>query len=354
MSRKRTMLAAATVCAGLMFSVDGNAADTQRTLDLNALKERERTIVAAPGADELQQAEDMIGFAADWAMEADLQDRFGRSAAAWRKLVARHEGELERIRERNRKGAAFLAWASWLELTSQLITFADALGAERSDRIAPETGAALELCAEGQCEPLPVDQLLEQAAPGAGTQIDMRQFKQIQDRLLQTLPSLGLVRCDMAQGRCWSPGRTGEAEIRHPASLALLGHAARVAGRTWRGTAHYGRYASTAAARHWSQWRNIYVHWRKHSQQFPGNPSIMQYARDMGSFLKTPPKGTRMAVRENGERMFYHAASDRFGVIGRNGFLKTYYRPGGGVAKDGLRYWRGQLRQWKATERIVR
>ncbi len=343
----------AAAFASLAFCIEAGAEDGRKTLDLKALDERSRLTVSAPSAEELRGAEEAIGVAADWALEANLQDRFARGRGAWRALVDRHEEELERIRERNHEGEALLAWAQWFELGGQLMAFAGALDASRA-RAAPGTADAFELCYESLCDRLPLGLMLERALPAGATDTESLQFDEVRGLLLQTLPSLAPVRCDMAWQQCWVAEESEAVGVRHPASFALLGHAGRIAARMSR-TALYGsQQALLAANRHWAQWRNIYDHWRKHRHKFPGNPTVLRYAEEMTRFLKTPPPGTRMALRQNGDRMFYHAPSDRFGVIAQNGFLKTYFRPGRGVAQDGLRYWRSQLRQWSATEEIVK
>ena len=359
MNGKCTVLAAMFALTGLV--INGNTANAEQTLDIGILEEREKLMVDAPSAEAFQEAHDAISFSGDWSIESDLEDRFEHHKVAWRNLVATHERTLARIQKTNHEGAALLAWAGWLELGSQVMTFANVINAASSggaglDEHATleETGATLEICRGNDCEALPIELLLEESAPSGGSEIEVRQFDLIRGGLHRTLSDLRHVRCSMTEGRCWEPGAMGEGAIRHPASFALLGHAARIAGSVWRGSAHYGRYAGATAARHWRQWRNINEHWQKHAQKFPGNPSVMQYAGDMSQFLKNPPKGTRAATRANGDRMFYHAASDRFGVIGKDGFMKTYFRPGRGISKDGRRYWRGQLRQWQAKEWIVK
>lgn len=344
----------ATALTSLVLCIEAGAEEGRRTLDLKVLDERDRRTVTAPSAEELRRAEDEIGFAADWALEADLRNRFSRGRHAWRELVVRHEEELERIREQNRRGEAILAWAQWFELAGQLMAFAGALDAAVASA-SPRTTDALELCDGDLCETLEVELLLERASPVGATDLESLQFDEVRGRLLQSLPSLGSLRCDMVVEQCWVPGESEAAASRIPAAqFALLGHMGRIAARMSHGALRGGRQALLAANRHWAQWRNIYEHWRKHGQKFPGNPTILRYAEEMNRFLKAPPPGTRMALRPNGDRMLYHAPSDRFGVIGQNGFLKTFFRPGRGVARDGLKYWRGQLRRWSATEEVVR
>ncbi len=353
MNGKAVLLAAAFV--SLAFCIpEPNAQDGRRTLDVEAIDGRDNLTVIAPGAEELRRAEDRIGFAADWALEANLQDRFTRGTEAWHALVVGHQAELERIQERNRTGEALRAWAQWFELGGQLMAFARVINTAGAPSVPSRAAGAFELCYSGLCERLPIELLLENALPAGATDSESFQFDEVRGQLLQTLPSLGPVRCDMVGEQCWVPGESEAAAGRHPASLALLAHAGRIAARMSRGAVYSGQQALLAANRHWVQWRNIYSHWRKHGEKFPGNPTILRYAEEMTRFLKTPPSGTRMALRHNGDRMLYHAPSDRFGVIGQNGFLKTYFRPGRGVVQDGLRYWQGQLRRWSATEEIVR
>ena len=65
----------ATAFASLAFCIEAGAENGRRTLDLKAFDDRNRLTVTVPGAEELHRAEDAIGFAADWALEANLQNR---------------------------------------------------------------------------------------------------------------------------------------------------------------------------------------------------------------------------------------------------------------------------------------
>ena len=192
-------------------------------------------------------------------------------------------------------------------------------------------------------------------SPASGGEVDPIEFERIRREMLDALSSMGSVRCHVTEQRCWDPAVPDETTGREPAALLpLLGHATRLAGLAWRGSARYADYTGAAAMRHWHQWRNISAHWHKHAKQFPEYSSVLRYAGGMRRFLIRPPAGTRAATRANGDRMLYHVATDRFGVIGRDGFLKTYFRPGRGDSAARLRYWRRQLEASRAKEWIVK
>ena len=85
-----------------------------------------------------------------------------------------------------------------------------------------------------------------------------------------------------------------------------------------------------AAAPHarWHQ-SNLERHWEKHGSEFPEYHSAQEYGDAALKFFQNPPQGTLTKVRPDGEKLFYHPASNTFGVTAPDGTPKTLFRPSG-------------------------
>ena len=92
-----------------------------------------------------------------------------------------------------------------------------------------------------------------------------------------------------------------------------------------------------AAERIWSgasPVRNAFEHWKKHRGEFPELQNAKQYVEATRRFFANPPAGTQTFTRPNGDRLFYDAASNTFGVQRAYGVPRTMFRP-----NDGYEYW---------------
>lgn len=83
--------------------------------------------------------------------------------------------------------------------------------------------------------------------------------------------------------------------------------------------------------------QNALQHWQKHGAEFPEFRDATQYIEGARWFFQTPPAGTLFKSRPNGDRLFYHPASNTFGVQASNGAPRTMFRP-----DSGMRYWNRQ------------
>ncbi|MFO0769545.1 MAG: RHS repeat-associated core domain-containing protein [Nitrospiraceae bacterium] len=84
---------------------------------------------------------------------------------------------------------------------------------------------------------------------------------------------------------------------------------------------------------------NAFKHWKDHRTEFPEFQNSKQYVEGAKRFFSDPPTGTFTHTRPNGDKLFYNAVSNTFGVQGANGAPRTMFRP-----RDGLDYWLGQIK----------
>ncbi len=82
---------------------------------------------------------------------------------------------------------------------------------------------------------------------------------------------------------------------------------------------------------------NLERHWAKHGAEFPEYHSESEYGNGALYFFARPPPGTLFKSRGNGDRLYFHPASNTFGVTTGDGTPKTMFRPDGG-----MRYWERQ------------
>ena len=59
---------------------------------------------------------------------------------------------------------------------------------------------------------------------------------------------------------------------------------------------------------------NAYDHWDKHKSEFPEFQNSKQYVEAAHDFVNTPPKGTLIKERANGDTMYYNPATNTFAV----------------------------------------
>ena len=82
---------------------------------------------------------------------------------------------------------------------------------------------------------------------------------------------------------------------------------------------------------------NLERHWEKHGAEFPEFKSAQEYGDAALYFFEHPPVGTLTKTNAEGDRLFYHQASNTFGVTTADGVPKTMFRPNAGI-----NYWRRQ------------
>ena len=68
-----------------------------------------------------------------------------------------------------------------------------------------------------------------------------------------------------------------------------------------------------------------------------GAASAEDYLAKVQAFSTRPPAGTERAERPNGDVLLYHAATNTFAVVSRDGVAKTMFKP-----RDGAAYWTEQ------------
>jgi pyocin large subunit-like protein len=84
---------------------------------------------------------------------------------------------------------------------------------------------------------------------------------------------------------------------------------------------------------------NAYGHWIKHGHEFQDKSfnNSKEYVDATHDFVRTPPTGTLTKVRQNGDVMYYHPATNTFSVKTKDGVPKTMFKP-----KGGFKYWEKQ------------
>ena len=68
-----------------------------------------------------------------------------------------------------------------------------------------------------------------------------------------------------------------------------------------------------------------------------GAASAEDYLAKVQAVSTRPPAGTERAERPNGDGLLYHAATNTFAVVSREGVAKTMFKP-----RDGVAYWAEQ------------
>jgi hypothetical protein len=92
---------------------------------------------------------------------------------------------------------------------------------------------------------------------------------------------------------------------------------------------------------------NAQYHYEKHGPEF-GAKSYEDWLDKVHGFIHNPPKGTQTLARNNGDTLFYHAASNTFAVMTKKGAPRTMFKPDNGAA-----YWQKQ-KEIEAGRRTLR
>jgi len=77
-------------------------------------------------------------------------------------------------------------------------------------------------------------------------------------------------------------------------------------------------------------------HFNTHGAEF-GYKSADDYLRGARE-LTSGGNGIETFTRSNGDKLFYNPSTNEFGVLTKNGVIRTYYKP-----KEGIDYWRKQI-----------
>ncbi len=82
---------------------------------------------------------------------------------------------------------------------------------------------------------------------------------------------------------------------------------------------------------------NARAHWLKHRNEFPELRSLREYIEAAHRFMNSPPEGTLVKRRPNGDTLFYHPPTNTFAVRAHYGAPRTMFRP-----RNGIEYWNRQ------------
>jgi pyocin large subunit-like protein len=78
-------------------------------------------------------------------------------------------------------------------------------------------------------------------------------------------------------------------------------------------------------------------HFESHGPQM-GYTNSIEYLKGAQN-LTQGGKDVQQFTRANGDQLFYSAANNEFGVLAKNGNIRTYFQP-----EDGVQYWLSQIR----------
>ena len=73
--------------------------------------------------------------------------------------------------------------------------------------------------------------------------------------------------------------------------------------------------------------QNALGHWGKHGADFPDLQNSKQYVDRAYDFMTSPDPAIQEKIRANGDFVRYNARTEEFGVMTRDGVMRTYYKP---------------------------
>ena len=83
------------------------------------------------------------------------------------------------------------------------------------------------------------------------------------------------------------------------------------------------------------------AHFGKHRQEWPEGMTREQYDRGAKDLLARPRGGDILGhTRADGDILRYNKATNELAIMGKDGTIRTYFRPSGG-----MRYWNGELQK---------
>lgn len=73
--------------------------------------------------------------------------------------------------------------------------------------------------------------------------------------------------------------------------------------------------------------KNALGHFKKHQSEFPDCKNAKEYVEKAQNFMGDPPTGTYTKVRPNGDIIRFNPKTDEFGIMEKDGTLKTFFKP---------------------------
>jgi filamentous hemagglutinin len=73
--------------------------------------------------------------------------------------------------------------------------------------------------------------------------------------------------------------------------------------------------------------KNAFGHFKKHGKEFPELLNAKQYVEAAHSFVNSPPPGTLIKVRPNGDTVLYNPKTNTFTIKDSNCAPKTMFKP---------------------------
>jgi pyocin large subunit-like protein len=98
----------------------------------------------------------------------------------------------------------------------------------------------------------------------------------------------------------------------------------------------YGDWPLWSSNRKYSTEENARYHFERHGPEF-GAKSYDDYMAMVHGFIHSPPDGTEVLKRNNGDTLFYDPKGNVFAVMTKTGAPRTMFRP-----DDGAAYWNRQ------------
>ena len=71
---------------------------------------------------------------------------------------------------------------------------------------------------------------------------------------------------------------------------------------------------------------NAYSHYKAHGNEF-GSQNALKYVKSAEEFMKRPPSGSLSKTRSNGDVLRYHPETNTFGVMDKDGSIRTMFKP---------------------------
>jgi len=73
--------------------------------------------------------------------------------------------------------------------------------------------------------------------------------------------------------------------------------------------------------------KNAFEHFKKHGKEFPELLNAKQYVESAHSFINSPPPGTLIKVRANGDTILYNPSTNILAVKDKDCTPKTMFKP---------------------------
>ena len=73
--------------------------------------------------------------------------------------------------------------------------------------------------------------------------------------------------------------------------------------------------------------KNAFLHWQEHGADFPELLNAKQYAESAKAFINSPPPGTLIKIRANGDIILYNPSTNSFAINNADLLPRTMYKP---------------------------